>query len=81
MPDQVRADWESGRFDAIVLTAGSAARAAASLLGVRDTPVVALGDSTATVARNLGFRVLAVATTPDGPGLARALHLLVEGSA
>lgn len=67
------AGWSD--YDAVVLTAGSIARAAVQIW--RDPPpqvaVVAFGEPTAAACTALGIRVAAVATTQDGPGVVAAL--------
>ena len=62
-------------YDALVLTAGSIARAA---IQIWDAPpdqvaVVAFGEPTASACAALGVPVAAVATTQDGPGVVAAL--------
>lgn len=64
--------WDA--YDAVVITAGSIARAVVELLGHPDTVrVVAFGAPSATAARTLGLHLAAVAATQDGPGLVAAL--------
>ncbi|MDO4243857.1 MAG: uroporphyrinogen-III synthase [Actinomyces sp.] len=62
----LRRAWRGGRFDAVVLTAGSSAQALIELLGPPPpgTRVVALGPSTAARARRLGLSPHAVAAAP-----------------
>ncbi|HVK44342.1 MAG TPA: hydroxymethylbilane synthase [Micropruina sp.] len=60
-------------YDAFVVTAPSAARAAAALLGLPGPPVVALGSTSATAAGEAGFEVVAVAAEPTAAGLTAAL--------
>lgn len=57
--------------DAIVLTAGSNARAAAELFATK-LPAITLGEPSARVALEIGFEVVGIAQTQDGPGLAAA---------
>lgn len=66
----VGAAWASA--DAVVVTAGSVARAAARL-GVPGAPVIAVGTSAAEAAREAGLTVIAVAATPDLGGLVDAV--------
>lgn len=68
-------------FDAFVVTAPSAARAAADLLGVPGPPVIALGSTSAAAATEAGFDVIAVAAEPTPSGLAAALAHLREDPA
>jgi len=75
-PADVVADWRAGRFDVFVVTSGSIARAAVQACGLPGPDVVAIGESSASACRELGLRVLAVAATPDAPGLAEAFALL-----
>lgn len=81
VPEQIRSAWQSGDFHALVVTAGSTARAAAALLGVTSTPVIAIGEPSAKAARELGFHVAATAVDPDGRSLAKALESLAGGTA
>lgn len=73
LPDALSAGWDA--YDAVVLTAGSAARAALDLLGPPPPglKVVALGVPTAAAAAALGVRVDGVAATQDPPGVVDAL--------
>ena len=67
--------WGRGDFDAVVVTAGSVARALRGLLGEppEGTAVVAFGEPSAAAAAEAGLSVAAVALTQDGPGLVAAL--------
>jgi hydroxymethylbilane synthase len=67
--------WRRGDFDAVVVTAGSVARAVRDLLGAPPaaTAVVAFGSPSAAAATALGLPVAAVAATQDGPGLVAAV--------
>ncbi|WP_245581300.1 uroporphyrinogen-III synthase [Propionicicella superfundia] len=70
-PDGV-ASWDA--YDAVVVTAGSIARAVVDLLGAPEgVRVVAVGAPSAAAARALGLQVAAVAATQDGPGVITAL--------
>jgi len=69
----VLADWQAGRFDAFVVTAGSVARAAVRAAGLPGPPVVALGEPSAAAARACGLVVAAIAGRPDAPGLLAAI--------
>jgi len=71
-PDVV-ADWQAGRFDAFVVTAGSVAQAAVRAAGLPGPPVVALGEPSAAASRACGLMVAAVAGRPDAPGLLAAI--------
>ena len=73
--DGVRLGWPDG-FDAFVVTAPSVVRAAAHLLGVPGPPVVALGESSESAARDAGFAVVAVAAEAAPSGLVNALATL-----
>lgn len=68
-PDVVEA-W--GAADAVIITAGSVARAAARL-GLPGAPAIAIGASAAEAARDAGLDVIAVAATPDLSGLVDAV--------
>jgi len=62
LPAGVRDAWANGEIDAIVLTAGSAARQVAKQVGPRpDVAGIAIGEPTAAAARAVGLRVDAVA--------------------
>lgn len=75
--------WKRGDFDAVVLTAGSIARAVVDLLGLppAGTRAIAFGRPSAEAATALGFEVAAVAPTQDGPGLVSALVTAMSGQA
>jgi len=62
-------------YDAVVVTAGSIARAVVDLLGLPDphVAVVTLGEPSAAASDAVGLRVDAVARTQDGPGVVDAL--------
>ena len=64
-----------GDYDAVVVTAGSIARAVVDLLGMPDphVAVVTLGEPSAAASDAVGLRVDAVAETQDGPGVVAAL--------
>ena len=62
-------------YDAVLVTAGSIARAVVDLLGMPDphVAVVTLGVPSAAASDAVGLRVDAVAATQDGPGVVDAL--------
>lgn len=62
-------------YDAVLVTAGSIARAVVDLLGMPDphVAVVTLGEPSAAASDAVGLRVDAVAATQDGPGVVDAL--------
>lgn len=62
-------------YDAVVVTAGSIARAVVDLVGLPDphVAVVTLGEPSAAASDAVGLRVDAVAQTQDGPGVVDAL--------
>lgn len=64
--------WQAGEIDALLVTAGSVARAA-STLGLPGPATVAIGDSAATAAAASGLAVVAVANRPDAAGIAKAV--------
>ena len=73
----LRAAAAGGPIAAAVFTSGSTVRGLLSLgtaesIEVRAIPAVCIGPQTAEVARTAGFRVIAVATTPDPGALAAA---------
>lgn len=77
----VRAAWDAGRVDAVVLTSGSVAREVAAQLGPREGVVaVAIGSPTRTAATEVGLAVGATATTPDDAGLAAAVRAALAPS-
>lgn len=63
-------------YDAVVLTAGSVARAVVERLGVPDQhiAVIALGGPSARASEALGLTVDAIARTQDGAGVVAALN-------
>jgi hydroxymethylbilane synthase len=67
----------AGPIDAVVFTSGSTVRGLVALgrdeaIDVLSLPCVCIGPETANEARAAGFRVLAVAATPDSSALAAA---------
>jgi hydroxymethylbilane synthase len=71
-----------GPIAAAVFTSGSTVRGLVSLgqaesIDVRSVPAVCIGAETADVARAAGFRVLAVAGSPDSAALAAATRSLI----
>ena len=67
----------SGPIDALVFTSGSTVRGLLTLANdvaveVRSIPAVCIGPETATAARNAGFVILAVASSPDPDALVSA---------
>lgn len=83
VPSQIRRTWADGSYDVVILTAASAVRAAAALLGpLPDGGVVVLGEPSARAVRETGWlgtdeRRLAVAASPDAAGVAAAVRGLV----
>lgn len=67
IPAEIVTLWRE--FDAFVVTAGSVARAVVAAAGLPGPPVIAIGESSAAAARDLGLTVAAVAATPDATGL------------
>ncbi len=73
---RLAAALDDGPLDALVLTSGSTARgihALATAIGfgtILETPVIAIGDPTATVARQLGFTTVVTAPSPAPSDLA-----------
>ncbi len=70
LPDDISAVWSQA--DAIVVTAGSVARAAATL-GLPGAPVIAIGVTAAEAARAAGLTVIGVAASPDTGGVVDAV--------
>jgi uroporphyrinogen-III synthase len=71
-----------GPIAAAVFTSGSTVRGLVSLgraesIDVRSVPAVCIGAETADEARAAGFRVLAVAESPDSAALAAATRSLI----
>lgn len=73
LTDQVVSAWRSGRFDALVVPAGSVARAAVAACGLPGPRAVALGQPSAEAASAAGLDVAAVAARPDAASLVDAL--------
>lgn len=69
VPQGVADTWRQGGFDGFVVTAGSAARAAVAACGLPGPVVLALGEPSASAARDAGLTVAAVASRPDAAGL------------
>lgn len=81
VPESVVATWQRGGFDAFVVTAGSIASAAASACGLPGPAVVAIGDSSADVARSVGLTVAQTALRPVTDSLLAAVfETLAQGS-
>ncbi len=70
LPAEVSTAW--AQADAVVVTAGSVARAAARL-GLPGAPVIAIGVSAAEAARAAGLTVIGVAASPDTGGVIDAV--------
>lgn len=76
VPADVTLRWGQGGYDALVVTSGSVARAAAALLGT-SIPVVALGEPSATAAREAGFASVVVSASASALDVVSALVTLV----
>ncbi len=72
LPAPIVAAWRGGEYDALVVTSGSVAQAAAALLSPT-VPVVAIGNPSAQAASRAGFRTVAVARTTATNDLVTAL--------
>jgi len=73
VPDAIKKMWGNS-IDAVVVAAGSAARQVAAQLGPDErVAVVAIGETTAAVAREWGFRVGAVAHAATDEAVAEAV--------
>jgi uroporphyrinogen-III synthase len=75
--ERLRTATADGPIAAAVFTSGSTVRGLVSLgkaesIDVRSYPAVCIGPETADEARTAGFRILAVAPTPDSAALAAA---------
>jgi uroporphyrinogen-III synthase len=77
LPPSVAADLTGGRYDAVVLTAGSVVGALADTRPAPDTVVLALGEPTAQAARRAGLAPV-VADQPTDDGLMAALAAALE---
>ncbi|MGC4154806.1 MAG: uroporphyrinogen-III synthase [Propionicimonas sp.] len=73
----LRQDWQTGRYDALVVTATSVASAAATLLGVTG-PVVAIGEASARAAAQAGFPRVATAPSAAASDLVATLAGLLN---
>lgn len=71
LPAEIPALW--AEVDAVIVTAGSVARAAVAAAGLPGPKVIAIGGSSATVSRELGLDVVAVAASPTTGGLVDAV--------
>ncbi|MGB7962431.1 MAG: uroporphyrinogen-III synthase [Propionicimonas sp.] len=72
LPAPIVAAWRDGEYDALVVTSGSVAQAAATLLSPT-VPVVAIGNPSAQAAGRAGFRTVAIARTTATNDLVTAL--------
>ncbi|HET9435499.1 MAG TPA: hydroxymethylbilane synthase [Candidatus Limnocylindrales bacterium] len=78
--DRLRAAVAAGEVAAIVFTSGSTVRGLLGLLGaahrdrVRAITACCIGQSTASVARDAGFRHIVVAPAPDPAAIAALVH-------
>lgn len=80
LPESLVAEWRSGLFEVVVVTAGSVGQAVGELLGWRsDVAVVAFGPPSAAALAEMGVVVAAVADTQDAEGLVRAIGSLGKG--
>lgn len=80
-PPEVVARWQTGGFDAVVLTSGSVAREVAAQLGARpDVLAVAIGEPTREAALAVGQPIAAVADAATDDALFAAL-LAAAGTA
>lgn len=75
LPAHLKTQWQAGAWDAVVVTAGSSARALLQLLGPppEKTAVVSIGQSTTARCRELGLRVDATAATPRAEHITQAI--------
>ncbi len=75
LPTGFAADWASGAYDVVVLTAGSSTRALLHLAGPvpEQTRVVTIGTPTAGAARAEGIDVDVIAKAPTPPGVRSAV--------
>lgn len=82
LPPAFSTHWRAGAWDAVVLTAGSAARALVDLAGPAPTrtAVVALGRPTQQAAQAVGLRVATVAPAPTAGGVLRAVSQALNHS-
>ncbi|MGB4270811.1 MAG: uroporphyrinogen-III synthase [Propionicimonas sp.] len=76
LPATLVGAWRRGDYDALVVTSGSVAQAAASLLGT-GVPVVAIGHPSAQAATRAGFRTVVIARTAATSDLVTALTVAV----
>ncbi|HEX5591050.1 MAG TPA: hydroxymethylbilane synthase, partial [Candidatus Limnocylindrales bacterium] len=84
--DRLRAAVAAGEIAAIVFTSGSTVRGLLGLLGaahrdrVRAITACCIGQSTASVARDAGFRRIVVAPAPDAAAIAALVHETLTSS-
>ena len=83
LPPAFATHWRGGAWDAVVLTAGSAARALTELAGPApaSTAVVTLGRPSQLAAQAAGLKVAALAPTPTAEGVLKALCQVLERQA
>lgn len=73
LPEAVQQRWRAQGFDALVVTAGSVAQAAAKL-GLPGPKAIALGATAAQVAEAVGLEVAAIASRPDAAAITEAVQ-------
>ena len=78
LPDDIADLARAGGIDAAVVAAGSAARELARQLGADAPPVVAIGEPSATAARQAGLTVVATAAAPTDVSLTEALTITLD---
>ena len=76
VPAELVDRWRRGGYDAFLVTSGSVARTAAALLGPT-TPVVALGEPSASAARDAGFGPVEISASASATDVVAALATLV----
>ncbi|HRA75295.1 MAG TPA: uroporphyrinogen-III synthase [Propionicimonas sp.] len=76
LPADVVARWRAGGYSAVVITAGSVAQAAATLLGT-NVPAVAIGSPSATAASRAGYHRVVISPTLAPGDLVAALASVV----
>ena len=77
VPPEIAGRAGAGTYLALVVTAGSVAEAAATLVGV-SMPVVAIGEPSAVAARRAGFRRVALARSTSAADVVAAVVSLVD---
>ncbi|MFV0429850.1 MAG: uroporphyrinogen-III synthase [Arachnia sp.] len=80
-PEEILGRWQDGGFDVLLVTSPSMAMAVGKLLGYRpETPVVALGSTTAAILSRIGVEPASVSLFHDPDSVLDHLRAVVTGA-